>query len=85
MGISRTVRLVLPKVAALAVAMPLLVVWCSAAGIIGGMVSANLEMDLAYGYFIDALPKAVLVANLWIGIGKGACFGFLIALSYNFV
>jgi len=80
MGISRTVRLVLPKVAALAVAMPLLVVWCSAAGIIGGMVSANLEMDLAYGYFIDALPKAVPVANLWIGIGKGACFGFLIAL-----
>jgi phospholipid/cholesterol/gamma-HCH transport system permease protein len=80
MGISRTVRLVLPKVAALACAMPLLVVWCAAAGIVGGMVSANLEMDLAYGYFIDVLPKAVPVANLWIGIGKGFCFGLLIAL-----
>jgi phospholipid/cholesterol/gamma-HCH transport system permease protein len=80
MGISRTVRLVLPKVAALSCAMPLLVVWCAAAGIVGGMVSANLEMDLAYGYFIDMLPKAVPVANVWIGIGKGFCFGFLIAL-----
>ena len=80
MGVSRTLRLVLPKVVALALAMPLLVVWCAASGVIGGMVSANLEMDLAYGYFIDMLPKVVPVANLWIGIGKGFFFGLLIAL-----
>jgi phospholipid/cholesterol/gamma-HCH transport system permease protein len=80
MGVSRTLRIVLPKVAALAVAMPLLVVWCSAAGIAGGMVSANLQMDLAYGFFIDTLPKVVPVANLWIGMGKGFVFGILIAL-----
>jgi ABC transport permease subunit len=46
MGVSRSQRLILPKVLALAVAMPLLVIWCSAAGIIGGMVSAKLQMDL---------------------------------------
>jgi len=80
MGVSRSLRLVLPKIAALAIAMPLLVVWCAAAGIIGGMVSANLEMGLAYGYFIEALPKVVPVANVWIGIGKGFLFGMLIAL-----
>ena len=80
MGVSRSIRLVLPKVVALALAMPLLVVWCSAAGIVGGMVSANLEMGLSYGYFVEALPRAVPVANLWIGIGKGFFFGMLIAL-----
>lgn len=80
MGVSRTLRLVLPKVAALAIAMPLLVVWCSAAGIIGGMISANLQMDLSYGFFIETLPKVVPVANVWIGIGKGFAFGMLIAL-----
>ena len=80
MGISRTLRLVLPKVAALAIALPLLVIWCSAAGIVGGMISANLQMDLAYGFFIDTLPKVVPVANVWIGMGKGFVFGFLIAL-----
>ena len=80
MGVSRTLRLVLPKVAALAIALPLLVVWCSAAGIMGGMVSANLQMDLAYGFFIDTLPKVVPVANVWIGMGKGFVFGILIAL-----
>lgn len=80
MGVSRSVRLVLPKVLALAVAMPLLVLWCAAAGILGGMVSANLEMGLAYGFFLDTLPKVVPVANLWIGLGKGFFFGMLIAL-----
>jgi phospholipid/cholesterol/gamma-HCH transport system permease protein len=61
MGVSRSQRLVLPKVLALAVAMPLLVIWCSAAGIIGGMVSANLQMGLSYGFFIDTLPRVVPV------------------------
>ena len=80
MGVSRSQRLVLPKVLALAVAMPLLVVWCSAAGIIGGMVSANLQMGLSYGFFIDTLPRVVPVANVWIGLSKGVVFGVLIAL-----
>ena len=80
MGVSRSLRLVLPKVAALSLVMPLLVVWCSAAGLVGGMVSANVEMGLSYAYFIDALPNAVPLANLWIGLGKGFFFGFLIAL-----
>jgi len=80
MGVSRSIRLVFPKVAALSVAMPLLVVWCSAAGLFGGMVSANLEMGLSYGYFLEALPRVVPVTNVWIGIGKGFFFGLLIAL-----
>ena len=80
MGISRSLRLVLPKVAALSVAMPLLVLWCSTAGLVGGMVSANLEMGLDYRYFIEALPRVVPISNLWIGIGKGFVFGMLIAL-----
>ena len=60
--------------------MPLLVIWCSAAGIFGGMVSANLQMDLSYGFFIDTLPRVVPVANVWIGMSKGLVFGVLIAL-----
>ena len=80
MGVSRSLRLLLPKIAALAIAMPLLVVWCAAAGIFGGMVAANLEMGLSYAFFIDALPRAVPLANVWIGLGKGFFFGLLIAL-----
>lgn len=80
MGISRTLRLVLPKVLALSLAMPLLVLWTTAAALIGGMLSAQIQLDLGMIAFLDALPRAVPVSNLWIGLAKGVVFGFLIAL-----
>jgi len=80
LGVPQGLRLVLPKVAALAVVMPLLVLWTSASALFGGMFSAHLQLDIAYGYFIEALPRAVPVANLWIGLAKGAVFGVAVAL-----
>lgn len=80
MGISRTLRIVLPKVVALAVAMPLLVLWTSAVALFGGMLAALLQLDLSLAYFMTNLPRAVPVANLVIGLGKGLVFGFMIAL-----
>ena len=80
MGISRTVRVVLPKVAGLTAAMPLLVLWTSAVAMLGGMVAALLQLDLSLAYFLDNLPRAVPVSNLLIGLGKGLVFGFIIAL-----
>jgi phospholipid/cholesterol/gamma-HCH transport system permease protein len=80
LGISRTIRVVLPKVAALTLAMPLLVVWSSASALLGGALAAQLQLDFSFFYFFSMLPKAVPIANLWIGLAKGAVFGFLIAL-----
>ena len=80
MGIPPTMRLVLPKMIALAVAMPLLVLWTNAVALIGGMVSAQLQLGLDYRHFITSLPDAVPIANLWLGLGKGIVFGILIAL-----
>jgi phospholipid/cholesterol/gamma-HCH transport system permease protein len=80
MGVSRTLRLVLPKVAAMAFAMPMLVLWTSTVALIGGMISANVQIDISYGFFIDQLPKTVPVANLWIALSKGLVFGIIIAL-----
>jgi len=79
-GVSRTVRVVLPKVAALTLIMPLLVLWSSAAALVGGALAARLQLDLSFVYFFTMLPKTVPVANLWIGLAKGLVFGFLIAL-----
>ncbi|HCX34951.1 MAG TPA: ABC transporter permease [Rhodocyclaceae bacterium] len=80
MGVSRTLRLVLPKVAALAVAMPLLVLWTSSVALLGGMVSAYVQLDIGYGFFIETLPRVVPVANLWIGLAKGGAFGIVVSL-----
>jgi phospholipid/cholesterol/gamma-HCH transport system permease protein len=80
MGIPHGYRLILPKVLALALAMPLLVVWTDAMALIGGMVSAKIELHLGARYFMQKLPSAVPVVNYTIGLGKGVTFGMLIAL-----
>jgi len=80
MGIPHTVRLVLPKMLALAIAMPLLILWTNAIALVGGMVSAQVQLGIDYRHFISNLPDAVPIANLWLGLGKGIVFGILIAL-----
>ncbi|MDO9600331.1 MAG: ABC transporter permease [Azoarcus sp.] len=80
MGVSRTQRLILPKVLALTLAMPLLVLWTSAVALFGGMVSAWVELGLSFGFFIETLPTVVPIANVFIGLAKGAVFGLLISL-----
>jgi len=80
MGISHSQRLILPKILGLGIAMPLLVMWTSAIALLGGMVAAELQLGLNYHHFLTALPDAVPIANLWLGLGKGAVCGMVIAL-----
>ena len=79
-GLSPTLRLVLPKVIGLAIAMPLVAVWAIFMALLGGMVSANLQLGISYAYFFDALPRVVPIANIWIALFKTATFGIVIAL-----
>ena len=69
-----------PLTSKLALAMPLLVVWCSAAAILGGLLAANIQLDLSWGFFFETLPRVVPLPNLWIGLSKGFVFGLLIGL-----
>lgn len=80
MGIPHTVRLILPKVLALAISMPLLVAWTDVIALLGGMTAAQWELGLTYSLFLARLPDAVPIANLWLGLGKSVVFGILIAL-----
>ncbi|TAM49705.1 MAG: ABC transporter permease [Paraburkholderia sp.] len=80
MGIPHGLRLVLPRVIALSVAMPLLVMWTNIVALAGGALAAQLVLGIDMAYFARALPSVVPIANLWIGLGKGVVFGMLIAL-----
>jgi phospholipid/cholesterol/gamma-HCH transport system permease protein len=80
MGISHTVRLVLPKVIALAISLPLVVLWTSAVMLLGGMLAARVTLGIDPSQFLQSLPDAVPAANLWLGWTKGILFGALIAL-----
>ena len=78
-GVMR-VSLVLPRALALGIAMPLIAVWTTLAALLGGMIAADLTLGITSGYFLQELPKAVPVANLWLACGKAAAFGVAIAL-----
>jgi phospholipid/cholesterol/gamma-HCH transport system permease protein len=80
MGISPSLRLILPKVIALIISLPLLVVWTDLIALIGGAVSAHLELGIGYHQFFLKLPNAVPLSNLMIGLSKGVVFGLSIAL-----
>jgi phospholipid/cholesterol/gamma-HCH transport system permease protein len=80
MGIPHSLRLVLPKVVALGIAMPLVVLWTSAVALMGGMVVAELQLGLSHQFFVSKLPDVVPIANLWLGLSKGVVCGMAIAL-----
>lgn len=80
MGIAPGLRLVLPRVVALGIAMPLLVMWTNIVALAGGALAAQFVLGIDVAYFAHALPKVVQIANLYIGLGKGVAFGMLIAL-----
>ena len=80
MGIPHSMRLILPKVIGLSIAMPLVVLWTSAIALIGGMFAAEIQLGLSYQFFFNKLSDVVPIANLWIGLGKGVVCGIIIAL-----
>lgn len=80
MGISHTVRLVLPKVVALAISLPLVALWTSGLMLLGGMTAAGAQLGLDPATFVRTLPSVVEPANLWLGWSKSVIFGALIAL-----
>lgn len=80
MGIPHGFRLVMPRTLALALAMPLISVWTTLAALAGGMLAADVAMDISPAYFVQALPSAVKVGNLTLAMTKSVVFGACIAL-----
>jgi phospholipid/cholesterol/gamma-HCH transport system permease protein len=79
MGISVTSRLVLPRVLALALALPLVTFCNDIAALAGAMLVTRFTLGISPGAFLQALPQAVEVVNFWIGLGKSVAFGFAVA------
>jgi phospholipid/cholesterol/gamma-HCH transport system permease protein len=80
MGVPLELRLVFSKVLALTLAMPLLVLWASAIALLGGMLAAQMLLDLSFGFFLQNLPRVVPLPNLWIALAKGSVFGMVVGL-----
>lgn len=79
-GIEPMDLLVIPKVLALCVALPLLAVFADLMGILGGMILAKLQMGLGFTPFLDRLNEAVSLQSFIIGISKAPVFALIIAM-----
>jgi phospholipid/cholesterol/gamma-HCH transport system permease protein len=79
-GIGPFDLLVLPKVLALMIALPLLTVYTDVMGILGGMIMARAQLGVSFGTFVDRLNEAVSLTSFLIGVGKAPVFAAIIAL-----
>jgi len=79
MGIPPMELLVLPKLLALVIALPLLTVYADIMGVMGGMVMASVQLDIGFSTYIDRLNIAISVQSFLVGIGKAPVFAVVIA------
>jgi phospholipid/cholesterol/gamma-HCH transport system permease protein len=79
-GIAPQELLVLPKLVALVIALPLLTVFADALGVAGGMLMAQVRLDVGYGEFLDRFIKAVAVRDYLIGVLKAPVFAAIIVV-----
>jgi phospholipid/cholesterol/gamma-HCH transport system permease protein len=81
LGISAMEFLVLPRMLALALMMPLLCLYANLMGILGGMVVGVGMLDIGFIQYYNETAKAVNLWNLGIGLFSGTVFGVIVALS----
>ena len=80
LGIDPLELLVLPKVMALAIALPLLTVFADATGVFGGMIMARAQLDIGFYEFVDRFGRELHGASLLIGVGKSLVFALIVAM-----
>jgi len=80
-GVSPMEALVLPRVFATVLMMPLLGVYAALMGIIGGAFLAQLTLGIPFISFIARIRTVVPVYDVWVGLIKGPVFGLIVALA----
>ncbi|QUT04869.1 ABC transporter permease [Sphingobium phenoxybenzoativorans] len=80
-GVSPMEALVMPRVTAAVVMMPLLGFYSSIVAIIGGGFLCAVSLDIPPITFIQRLREVVPITDLWVGLIKAPVFGLIIAIS----
>ena len=79
MGFDPYAFLVLPRIFALLIALPILIFFADIVGIFGGMVASELQLHISFGMFVDRLYEVLEVKHYLLGMIKGPVFAFVIA------
>lgn len=73
--------LVLPRLLALVLVLPVLVFYADLMGLLGGALTAWVTLDISPGAFIERFQEAVVVSTFMVGLIKAPFFAAVIALS----
>jgi phospholipid/cholesterol/gamma-HCH transport system permease protein len=81
LGISPIEFLVLPRMLALMLMMPLLCLYADLMGILGGLIVGVGMLDISVIEYYNMTTASVSLNNFWIGLFHSAVFGVLIAVA----
>ncbi|MGW8168813.1 MAG: MlaE family lipid ABC transporter permease subunit [Sulfurovaceae bacterium] len=79
MGFDPYSFLVLPRIVALMIALPLLIFFADIVGIFGGMFASRMQLGISIEQFVNRLYEVLEVKHYILGMIKGPVFAFLIA------
>jgi phospholipid/cholesterol/gamma-HCH transport system permease protein len=80
-GVSPIEALVIPRMIAAVVMMPLLAFWAMLTALIGGGMFVWLSLSIPPLSYIERLHDVIPLTDMWVGIIKAPVFGFIIALA----
>lgn len=81
LGISPIEFLVLPRMLALIIMMPMLCLYADLMGLLGGMLVGVGMLDLGWAEYVNQTRASISLTNLFIGLTHALVFGVLIALA----
>ena len=79
LGLDRTRFLVVPKVLALLLVMPLLVIIADLSGVFGGLLIGTLSLDLSIESYVQKSLDAVGLREFFEGLVKAQCYAIVVA------
>jgi phospholipid/cholesterol/gamma-HCH transport system permease protein len=80
-GVSPIEALVIPRMIASVVMMPLLAFWSMLMALLGGGIFVWLDLGIPPLTYIQRLQEVIPITDMWVGIIKAPVFGFIIALA----
>lgn len=80
LGLSPMEMLVLPRVFALLIALPILTFIAMLSGILGGAVVCALSLDISPAMYLAMLQENIALKHFLVGMAKAPLFAFLIAV-----
>ncbi len=81
LGLDPVDMLVLPRMTAMIIVLPLLTVYANIMALTGGAMMVTMTLDIPLAQFLHRLNESVALGTLWIGVSKAPVFGLLIALT----